>query len=257
MPITKPYYRIWRPMKGYSYMQEFWNQEKPVADLSYLSDDLFVSQHEIKSQVITARVLIQDLYQLFNYIEPNDGNLNTFSYRVYELFLRATTEVESNCKAILSANNFAVTQNTNMANGYFKLEQALKLSEYKVTFTRWATYKEFKPFEAWRGATAYAPLPWYQSYNHVKHNRYANFQEANLENLMNAIAGLLCLLHAQVGQEMGNACFEGISFTQENQTILETETFKIIAPTFDEADQYEFIWETLKETPDPVLNYAF
>ena len=35
---------------------------------------------------------------------------------------------------------------------------------------------------------------WWKSYNNVKHKRNDNFQNANLKNTINAVAGLFCLV---------------------------------------------------------------
>ena len=74
---------------------------------------------------------------------------------------------------------------------------------------------------------------------------------------MNSIAGLLCILHAQCGDNMQAACYEGISIAQSSEALVETGSFTIIVPTFPEAEQYEFIWDTLKNDPTPVANYTF
>ena len=258
MSVNIPYHRIWRPHKGYSWMSKMWGGDEPKVTIDYLSDELFANQLEMRSLVTTARLLIHDLYTLFNYIEPDDSNLSVFFHRIYELFLRATTEVESNFKGILKANNYQNNGNLNINNDYFRLASILKLPEYRIVFKRWNSHREFKPFEAWGTYINYVPLAWYQAYNHVKHNRYDNFNEANLENLMNALAGLLCLLHAQIGEEMAAACFEGMSTIQDNQNQVTTESFDIYAPSFSDADQYEFVWDDIKQNnQNPVINYTF
>lgn len=48
--------------------------------------------------------------------------------------------------------------------------------------------KYFEPFKDWTRSTP--PIAWYQAYNQVKHNRQANFSQANFENLMLAFCGL-------------------------------------------------------------------
>lgn len=100
-------------------------------------------------------------------------------------------------------------------------------------------------------------LSWYQDYNQVKHNRYANFHLANLGNLMSAISGLLCILHVQYGEEMGCACFEGISVNQTLQEQINTDTFTIILPNFPDSEKYDFIWNDIKGDANPVQNYTF
>lgn len=73
----------------------------------------------------------------------------------------------------------------------------------------------------------------------------------------NAIAGLLCILHAQVGENMQSACFEGISITQKDESKVVTGTFEITTPVFPDVEQYEFIWDEIKTKPDPVQKYPF
>lgn len=256
MSTTKPYKRLWRPLKGYNSLSRHWSYDHPVASLDYLRDDVFVNQAEMRSLVTTAHLIIHDLYELFNYIEPSDNNISVYSHRIFELFLRTATEFESNCKSILMDNNYPKNVKKMDILDYYKIASVARLQEYRVIFHRWESVKEFKPFDNWNPA-AQAPLAWYQSYNTVKHNRYSHFIEANFGNLMNSIAGLLCILHAQCGDNMQAACYEGISIAQSSEALVETGTFTIIVPTFPEAEQYEFIWDTLKNDPTPVANYTF
>lgn len=238
-------------------MSLVWQEDHPVSSLDYLGDERFACQAEMRSLVTTAKLILDDLYAVFNYIEPDDTNLDVFSHRIYELFLRTATEFESNCKGILKSNGYAEAKNAiNISNDYFKLASVARLSEYKVIFKRWSTSHVFTPFAEWNTAT-YAPLIWYQGYNSVKHNRYSNFKQANLENLMNALAGLLCILHAQYGERMAFCFVSGLSLSQDYQEKLEIEPFVIITPTFPDVEQYDFIWDVLKTDPDPVQNYTF
>lgn len=255
MSITKPYRRLWRPVKGYDLGNE-WIYDIPQPSIEYLEDERYVCQSEINSLVTTAHLIIRDLYALFNYIEPHDSNLGVFSHRLYELFLRTATEFESNCKAILRDTGYAKNERDMNITDYFKIGSVARLSEYRVSFVRWNSSREFKPFEAWNSNT-YTSLQWYQSYNNVKHNRFTNFTEASLDNLMNAISGLLCILHAQYGENMVGACFEGLSTVQSSQDKVKTGTFIIKAPIFPDDEQYDFIWDDIKGQANPVENYSF
>lgn len=256
MSISKPYKRLWRPLKGYSALSLNWTViGQNQVSLKYLKSDLFVNQQEKQSYLTTAHLIVRDLYELFNYVQPHDNNLNVFSHRIYELLLRTATEFEANCKAILLANGYAGHGNLTI-NDYFKIAAATKLSDYIVTFGRWESTHFFKPFVTWNGTT-YSPLSWYQDYNSVKHNRYINFSQANLANLMDAIAGLLCILHAQFGEDMAEVCFEQVTEPQNNQQKVETGTFVIQAPNFADAEKYEFIWDDIKSNPNVVNSYSF
>ena len=256
MSVSKPYCRLWRPIKGYDPLHFDLNSPNivdPDADLKYLEDERFACQKEMASSVITSRLLFQDLYNLFNYIEHDDKNLKAFSHRIYELLLRTATEVESNFKGIMIANGY---KDPKQMTDYFKVASVARLSEYKLQFTRWSSSRSFTPFAEWN-SSVYVALPWYQSYNKVKHNRYKYFELANLENLMNAMAALLSILYAQIGERMDIGYSEGISVCQDVQDKLESGKFTLYAPKFPETEQYEFTWDTLKTEQEPVLKYSF
>lgn len=258
MGIDHPYHRIWRPHKNYSWIDTITaedNEHTPT--ITYLGDDRFANQADIRSLIISAHLIITDLYTLFNYVEPCDNNMRTYSHRIYELLLRTATEFETNCKGILKANGYSVDERSmNMPNDYFKISSAVKLSEYRVIFHRWATIHEFKPFSAWN-TSSYSSLGWYKDYNDVKHNRLEQFEKANLGNLMDSIAALLCILHAQVGDMMHSACYEGYSSIQNTQEELITSTFTITAPYYSDEEKYDFIWNQIKNEIGPVRNYMF
>jgi hypothetical protein len=94
MGIQRPYYRIVRPFLGdascldsvYGYDYR-WDDDFP-ADPRYANDRL---------ELWRAYMLLEkDLLRLFEYVEPTDNNIQTYSHRTYELFLRAATEFETN-----------------------------------------------------------------------------------------------------------------------------------------------------------------
>ena len=255
--IQQPYFRLWRPMKNYtnSIDNMFLEDSVPHPSLDYLLDNRFANQAELKSLVISAHLIIRDLYDLFNYIEPCNNNLNTYSQRVYELLLRTCTEVEANFKGILTANSYISRSYLKMPD-YFKVEKISKLSEYEVSFNRWKENIQFKPYAVWNNAISFVALPWYDNYNQVKHDRYNNFDKANLDSLMNAVAGLLVLLHAQCGGNMADACFTELTIMQDSQYQLDTDTFVLKTPTFQN-EEYEFIWDNIKSQTNPIVQYNF
>lgn len=176
MAVNKPYYRVYRPRLHREEFEDYMD--------GYERDELFLPKAERKSMLMAARLIIDDFEQLFEFIEPHSSNERVFSHRIYELLLRTCTEIESCCRGILSANGIAA----NNMNDYRKIEQSSYLSGYTVHYTNWLP-SDFvsKPFEAW--ATG-GPLPWYQAYNDVKHNRSQSFPSASLNNLLEAISGL-------------------------------------------------------------------
>lgn len=140
-------------------------------------------------------LLIQkDVLELFDYIEPSDANLVTYSHRIHELLLRTCVEVEANCTAILRENRYTRSGDWNMGD-YKKIEQSHYLSQYEVKVPNWLGSAGVRnPFSSW--ATS-GSLGWYTAYNHTKHDRHLNFNQANFENLIDAVAGLSALLASQ------------------------------------------------------------
>ena len=49
------------------------------------------------------------------------------------------------------------------------------------------------PFEGWTSDAAARSLEWWESYNSVKHGRSMNYKQANLKNVLHALAALYLL----------------------------------------------------------------
>ncbi len=247
MPISKPYVRIFRP-----YTKAVIT---PLGEEDFRSDSLYVKKEEFESLLGAARLIVEDVIRVFDYVEPCDDNFKVYSHRIYELFLRCATEVESNCKGVLLANNYPKNFKDLKIKDFYKLNGAMKLSEYRITCDSWNTPRSFIPFEDWKNGTV---LNWYQEYNQVKHNRSSFFHLANLENLMLALCGLVVLLAAQFDESIGKLSPTWFSFTLANKpnsfTVL---PFSIDRPSYSEDESYEFDWKCLKEEPDPILFYPF
>lgn len=259
MSIVKPYFRIWRPVKGYDWGKAkfpFGDDNEPKPTLDYLYDDRFANQQEKKSLITSTRMILRDLNNLYDYIEPSDDNLSVYSHRIYELLLRTATEFESNSKGILKANGYSKPESDWCIKDYFKISRAARLNEYSLTFGRWATAHEFKPFMEWNPSRR-EPLPWYDAYNEVKHDRYGNFKKAKLEHLMNALAGLICIMHAQYGEGMSHVGYSELGTNNIHEGTVETPMFTIKAPHFPDDEQYGFIWDNLANIPQPVQKYNF
>ena len=259
MAIAKPYHRIWRPVKGYDWNDtviSFDDNPESKPTLDYLYDDRFANQDEKKSLITATRMILRDLNSLYDYIEPCDENLGVYSHRIYELLLRAATEFETNCKGILKASGYSKSESEWCVKDYFKISKAARLNEYTLTFERWTTAHEFKPFVEWNPSRR-EPLSWYDAYNDVKHDRYGNFRQAKLEYLMNALAGLICIMHAQYGKGMSHVGFQEYGTIDINEGIVETPMFTIKAPNFPDEEKYDFIWDILESEQEPVQKYQF
>ncbi|WP_299411070.1 hypothetical protein [Acaryochloris sp. IP29b_bin.148] len=187
MTLNRPYKRIARPfnMPNGSYVGG-------TIDESYLADHNFAPDRT--TAIRGYHAIENDLRRVFEFVEPHQQNLDTFSTRLYEIFLRASTEFESNCKSILAANGYSRAGDWNMGD-YKKIEAATRLSEYQIRLTIWAdTPRVLQPLAPWSTGGS---LPWYQDYNTVKHNRSDKFKLANLKNTVDAVAALFVILFAQ------------------------------------------------------------
>ena len=185
MPVPKPYRRTCRPFKDGQY---------PVRPkVSYIAHSEFA---KAPKQYIHAFELIQkDLLELFDYVEPADRNRDCHSLRIVELLLRTCVEVEANCKAILRENAYGRKKNNWTMEDYKKLNRTHRLSSYQVKFPVWhGAQNVCTPFLAWSSGKG---SDWYNAYNQTKHDRHAQFEQANFGNLLDAVAGLVALIASQ------------------------------------------------------------
>ena len=256
MSISKPYFRIARPR---AYIPDY------VMDPRYATD---------RGQLSRAYINIEkELRGVFNYIEPDEENLHTFSFELYSLLLRASTEVELNCKLIMEANGATPQGHFFTMADYKKLEKSSLLSKYSVTYTNWRKRnaageleyinKLFVPFKTFDQSISTSP-DWYQAYNEVKHNREENLEKANLENCMNAVAGVLVLLYSQFGSQCVQTYgTNGLHWHElgaydlhfDADVIFEINPPKITDWPTDEL--YDFDWSSIKADLQPFEKFTF
>ncbi|PIF46081.1 hypothetical protein CLU96_3099 [Chryseobacterium sp. 52] len=249
MSLNKPFKKIIRPFTNDNYLQANTN--------TYLLDNDY-SNARITS-IRAFEIIVKDYLNILDYVEPNDNNENTYSHRIYELFLRTCTEFESNCKSILSSNQFTKTGRWNILD-YYKINRATKLSEYEIHLNIWSpNTKVLKPFIAWNSPTPIS-LDWYIAYNNVKHDRNNAFREANLKNLTLALSGLFTILFSQYYTFCFDSHQNNNSFITDNQGFINTSKsiFKIKLPdTWAETEKYDFDWHTLSTSADKFSSFNF
>lgn len=245
MGITKPFHRTYRsqidPHNGYS-------------DWAYIVEKGYAQS---PAHYIRAYTIIQnDLEKLFEYIEPSDEANSTFSYRIHELLMRTCIEIEANFKAILNENVYSGSNYNIIA--YKKIDITHHLSSYEVILPIWnGAPKVFTPFLEWK---TNSPLTWYRAYNASKHDRQDEFKQANFENLLNAVAGLLVLLSAQFRTEdfSSGATLLATEDGDEEWGPAIGSLFRIKFPTdWTDADKYDFNWSTLKGEADRFQKFNY
>ena len=258
MGISKPYYRIARPK---AYIPNY------VTDHRYASDRLQLSRAYINIE--------KELRLIFNYIEPSEANKDVFSFELYSLLLRACTEVELNCKEIMVANGARPQGCHFTMTDYVKLEKSSLLSKYIVTYDNWRqknsntqemeyVKKEFRPFSSFAQTISKAPA-WYSAYNEVKHNREEKLENANLENCMNAVAGILVLLYSQFGANCiatyGSTGVYVLDFDNDYDKQFDANIIFEIQPPklsdWNQSELYDFEWNNIKTLPEPFDKFTF
>jgi hypothetical protein len=149
--------------------------------------------------------LEEDVVRLSRFVEFSKQNYATFSVEMTRLVLSAGSEVDVVAKQLCRAADTASEAQT--MNQYRPVLRAAypQIEQFTVEIPRFGL-----SFGPWRSWTHDENPPWWRAYNHVKHHRHERFGEANLENTLGAMAGLLVLvlhLHrslAEMGQLIPN-----------------------------------------------------
>lgn len=189
MAIDKPFFRIFRPFVDGEYTS--------AGCARYVSHPEYAESPRLYTKALS--LIIQDLRELFEYIEPSMQNANCYSHRTAILLTRVCIEVEANFRAILEANGYGPKKNYNMRDDYFKVNSSHRLSSYQVKLPEWDGDNCIRrPFSCW-STGQYNQLSWYAAYNGSKHDRVNNFNKASLDNLIDAVCGLCVVLSAQFG----------------------------------------------------------
>lgn len=128
----------------------------------------------------------KDLENLSRYIEFSNANLGTYSIELTHILLSASSEVDVIMKQLCSL--VVPTQAANNINDYKNIIQA-HLQDFineEICIDRFGL--SYKPWKNWNGTQN---PNWWRSYNNVKHQRNNHFNEANLQNTINAVGALL------------------------------------------------------------------
>jgi len=161
---------------------------------------------ESENELATARgqlaALLRGLERLSQAIHPCNQTYSVCGHDTRNLLILACTEVESHWKAVLVANGYCKSKYTTA--DYVKLNEAMKLHEYIVSFPKYPWMDPVCPFERWNNSTKPTKdLEWYDAYNHVKHDRERNFQKAKFIHCFNSVAACGILICAQFGNPHG------------------------------------------------------
>jgi hypothetical protein len=143
--------------------------------------------------------LFESLAGIFRVVYPAMDNLAAYGGAIRDLLILACTEVEAQCKGVLVANKVKEQGSQYKTTDYVKLQSVMKLNSYEIALIRYPALKATAPFAFWNATRPTQSLPWYETYNKVKHDREANFKEASLGHAIEAVAACVVMLVAQYG----------------------------------------------------------
>lgn len=254
MSFSKPFHRNYRQIKS--------GHNSGYSDWAYIVDREYSQNPEHYTRAFS--IIQSDLIKLFEFIEPSDVNLSTYSFRVHELLMRTCIEVEANFKAILRENIYSPTYRNGSRAGQPRLENDWKIDDFKkvnkthhldnytIEFPFWKDSNcRMKPFENW--ATNQS-LEWYQAYNKSKHDRLNSFSEANLKNLLSAFSGLFVLLSSQFRTESFSTGGQSLGISVDSYFAGEFGLGGFLMVQFPnnwtDDEMYDFDWSMLKSQPN-------
>lgn len=262
--IRRPFHRIWRMPTARS---------GGAADPYQLIQNTYYAGNV--SRYFNAFILLtKDLRDLYQYIEPDDQNNDTYSHRLQQLLVRASIEVEANLKAILIANKYESGRSN--YDGSMKLDMkdyqlvngSHRLSSYEVGIADWQGEGIVRqPFKVWSSDPKGTPQ-WYSAYNAVKHDRVDSFHRATLFNATEAIAGLAVLIAAQFYRfdPTPSPPVLGLGIQNSEGPLARMEFiagayFQVRFPTdWEENENYDFNfqeWDELVAMGDPFADYKY
>jgi len=130
--------------------------------------------------------LESDMQNVARFIEFTNSNFKTFSIELAHLLLASSSEVDVVAQEL--CKKLDPSKNASNINHYRAVitkhlpsfaESEIKIPRYSLTLHPWSDWiDEQNP-------------DWWTSYNKVKHHRNEHFSEANLQNVINSLAGLL------------------------------------------------------------------
>ncbi|MGD6729809.1 MAG: hypothetical protein ACPKMZ_01940 [Pleomorphochaeta sp.] len=258
MPLEKPYYRCYR-----SNIKE--------TNVKYLRDNRNVKNPY--DYIRKLEILYSRLEKIFEFVEPEDSNGDTYSIQLSSLLLDICTTIEANFRSILDKNGYKKDINKNHEkdmknwniNDYYKVNISHHLSSYEIKIPFWKGSNNIRnPYEIW-GSSKNSPK-WYQSYNHVKHNMIGKFNEATLDTVVNSFCGLVILISAQFYDDTiikDDDMFEEIKMVFGDNggkgiKITDRINYLVYFPKdWSEDEKYDFKWKEIKDDKESFEKYSY
>jgi hypothetical protein len=131
----------------------------------------------------------RDVDELSRYVEFHENNFKCFSIEIARILLVSAAEVDVVCKQVcqaVDANSSADSIN-NYRDELLRVYPAIP--QFKILLPR--SGLTLTPWDEWSNNRV--PV-WWTAYNKTKHDRNSEYEEANLKNALNAVAGLFVIV---------------------------------------------------------------
>lgn len=133
-----------------------------------------------------------DIKTLSRWIELTENNYSTYSIEIARLLITTGSEIDVSAKLLAKLiDNNKNTDNLGLS-GCGQIIRKYYTRFYQADVFLRKHELQFKPWLAWECSSKQSPN-WWDAYNDIKHHRNTNFSNANLENLLNAMAALFQL----------------------------------------------------------------
>jgi hypothetical protein len=138
-----------------------------------------------------------DLTATARFVEPAQANMNTYSIEFARILLGAGSEIDVLCKVLCQEHHLPVS--TENINGYRSaiVGRFPGFTKLEIQLPRYGLVR--LPWQAWEQGTN---PRWWRAYNQVKHERHNHFEDANLENALDAVSGLFVLVSYVCASEL-------------------------------------------------------
>ena len=135
--------------------------------------------------------LEDDLVELSRYVSICEDNFLTYSTQLTRLLLAAASEADVVAKTLCTQLDPQAKRKNieDYRQVIAEKRPAIKTMKLGIEGSEIA----LTPWESWGADSPESPA-WWQGYNSVKHDRHANFRKGNLQNALNAVAGLFCFV---------------------------------------------------------------
>lgn len=131
----------------------------------------------------------RDLDELPRYVEFDEKNFGCFSIEIARILLASGAEVDVVCKQLCR-----VIDPRSRAKSIHGFRDKIKpafpsIPQFEVLLPRFGL--RLSPWDEWKKADG-VPM-WWTGYNRIKHHRDSEYGRANLQNALNAVAGLFVM----------------------------------------------------------------